>query len=137
MQPPIFAIIGQRLVARIDDGAIELHPLVDVVHDVIGALADLKIDLRLRLRHFEIECERIRLTDPARAGEKLSRRKKREKRSQDRRSELRFAPHQIILVATKSRAGVMIDIVFDEADAIRSRRARSSADCSNSSPARS
>ena len=48
MQPPIFAIIGQRLVARIDDGAIELHPLVDVVHDVIGALADLEIDLRLR-----------------------------------------------------------------------------------------
>ena len=81
MQPPIFAIIGQRLVARIDDGAIELHPLVDVVHDVVGALADLKIDLRLRLRQFEIESERIRLPDPARAGENLARGKKGEKRS--------------------------------------------------------
>ena len=47
MQPPIFAIIGQRLVARVDDGAIELHPLIDVVDDVIGALAQLKIDRRL------------------------------------------------------------------------------------------
>ena len=46
MQPAIFAVVGERLVARVDDGAVELHPLVDVVDDVIGALADLEIDAR-------------------------------------------------------------------------------------------
>ena len=46
MEPAILSVIGQRLVARIDDGAVELHPLVNVVDDVIGALAELKIDLR-------------------------------------------------------------------------------------------
>ena len=43
MQAAILAIVGQRLVARVDDRAVELHPLVDVVDDVIGALADLEI----------------------------------------------------------------------------------------------
>src|SRR5438270_7092833 len=28
MEPAIFSIVGQRLVARVDDGAIELHPLI-------------------------------------------------------------------------------------------------------------
>ena len=47
MEPAIFSVIGQGLVARIDDGAIKLHPLINVVHDVIGALTELKIDLGL------------------------------------------------------------------------------------------
>ena len=137
MEPAIFSIIGQRLVARVDDGAIELHPLVDVVHDVIGALAELKIDRRFRLRRFEIERERIRLPDPARAGENLSRGEKGEQGAEHRRRELRLALHQIILVATKRRAGVMIDVVLDERDAIRRARARRAPIASSSSPARS
>jgi len=36
MECPIFAVIGQRLVTRVDDGAVELHPLIDVVHDVVS-----------------------------------------------------------------------------------------------------
>ena len=71
MQPPIFAIIRQRFVACVDDGAIKLHPLVDVVNDMIGPLAQLKIHPGLRPRRFEIESQRIGLTDPARAGENL------------------------------------------------------------------
>ena len=47
MKPAIFSVIGQRLIPRVDDRAIELHPLIDVVHDVIGPLAKLKMDLRL------------------------------------------------------------------------------------------
>ena len=46
MQPAIFAVIGVRLIAGVDDRAVELHPLVDVVDDVIGALGDLKVHRR-------------------------------------------------------------------------------------------
>ena len=73
MQPAILPIIRQRLVPRVDDRAVKLHPLIDVVHDVIGALTDLEINLRFLLRKLEIERERICLTDPARAGENLAR----------------------------------------------------------------
>ena len=66
MQPAILAVIRQRLVARVDDRAVELHPLIDVVHDVIGTLADLEIDARFLLRKLEIERERVRLPHPAR-----------------------------------------------------------------------
>ena len=71
MQPPIFSVIGQRLISRVDDGAIELHPLIDVVHDVVGALAELKIDLCLRLLRLEVERQRIRLADATCAREDL------------------------------------------------------------------
>ena len=50
MQPPIFAVVRERLVARIDDRAVELHPLIDVVDDVIGPLAELEIDRGRALR---------------------------------------------------------------------------------------
>src|SRR5438270_12746560 len=73
MEPPVFAIIGQRFVARVDDGAIELHPLIDVVDNVVGALAELKRDRRLRLRRLEIERERVGLPYSAGAGENLPR----------------------------------------------------------------
>ena len=64
MQPAIFPIIGQRLVARVDDRAVELHPLVNVIHDMVGPLAELKIDRLFRRRHFEIEGEGIGLARP-------------------------------------------------------------------------
>src|SRR6266853_4993804 len=76
MEPPIFAVIGQRLVTRVDDGAVELHPLLDVVHDVVGALTELKRDRRFRLGRLKVECERIGLPYSAGAGKKWSRRKK-------------------------------------------------------------
>src|ERR1700730_1300226 len=85
MEPAIFSIIGQRLIARVDDGAVELHPLVNVVDDVVGALAELKRDRRLRLRWFEIERERVCLPYPASAGENLARGEKGEQRAEHRR----------------------------------------------------
>src|SRR6266545_5563666 len=118
MQPPIFPVIGQRLVARIDDGAIELHPLINVVDDVISALAQLEIHLALRLRLLEIERQWIRLPDAPRSGENLARRQKSQQRSENRRRELRLASHQIILVATKRRPGVIVHVVLDERDAV-------------------
>ncbi|HEY2614544.1 MAG TPA: hypothetical protein VGI42_02445, partial [Chthoniobacterales bacterium] len=62
MKSAIFPVIRQGLIPRIDDGAVELDPLINVVHDVIRALADLKINVDLGLRELEIERERIRLT---------------------------------------------------------------------------
>src|SRR5437762_10414961 len=101
MEPAIFSVIGERLIARVDDGAIELHPLVNVVHDVIGALAQLEIDVDLRLWELEIERQRVRLPDPARARENLSRGEKREQGAENRRRKLRLALHQIIFVAAE------------------------------------
>src|SRR2546429_147129 len=101
MEPPVSPVIRERLVARVDDGAIELRPLINVVDDVVSALAELKIDVDLGLGKLKIECERVRLPDAAGAGENLARGEKGEQRAQDRRSELRFAFHQIILVAAK------------------------------------
>src|SRR6266581_3040630 len=118
MQPPIFSVIGQRLVASIDDGAIELHPLINVVDDVISALAQLEIHLALRLRRLEIERQWIRLPDAPRSGENLARRQKSQQRSENRRRELRLASHQIILVTTERRPGVMVHVVLDERDAV-------------------
>src|SRR5947208_8448775 len=106
MESPIFAVIGQRLIARVDDGAVELHPLIDVVDDVVGALTELKRDRRLRLRWLKIERERVGLPYSSGAGENLPRRKKREQSPEHGWRELRLALHQIILVATKCRTGV-------------------------------
>src|SRR5438477_12445633 len=75
MESPIFAVIGQRLIARVDDGAVELHPLIDVVDDVVGALTELKRDRRFRLGRLKVECERIGLPYSPSASKNLSRRK--------------------------------------------------------------
>jgi hypothetical protein len=114
MKPPIFSVIGQRLIPGVDDGAIELHPLIDVVHDVIGPLAKLKMDLPFRLRRLKIERERIGLADPTRPGKYLPGRQKSKQGSENWRRELRLSFHQIILVAAKRGPGMMIDVVFNK-----------------------
>ncbi len=58
VEAAVFAVIGQRLVARVDDGAVELHPLVNVVDDVIGALGDLEMDRLIVAMLVEFERER-------------------------------------------------------------------------------
>ena len=137
MQPPVFAVIGERFVARVDDRAVELHPLVDVVDDVIGALAELEIDRPVRLRRLEIERERIGLADAAGAGEDLPRGEKAKQRAEHVRRELRLPLHQVILMAAERRAGVVIDVVFDERDVTRLHPSASSASWSSGSPAKS
>src|SRR5947207_12193672 len=98
MEPAIFPVIGERLIARVDDGAVELDPLVDVVDNVVGALAELEIDVGLRLRELEIERERVRLPHPSSSCENLAGREKSEERPQDRRREPRILLHQILYV---------------------------------------
>src|SRR5207247_2315239 len=117
MQPAILSVISQRLVACVDDGAIKLHPLINVVHDMIGALTKLEINLCFRLRRLEIECQWIRLANSTGASEDLPGSQKSEQSSENRRRELRLPFHQIILVATERGPGVMINIVLDKRDA--------------------
>src|SRR6476660_6363784 len=114
MQSTIFSVVGQRLVPGVDDRAIELHPLVNVVDDVVGPLAQLKVDVDVRLRQLEIEGERVGLPDSAGAGENLPRGEEGKQSAENGRRKLRLALHEIILVAAKRRPGVVIDVVFDE-----------------------
>src|SRR5256885_16929145 len=102
MQSPIFPVIGQRFVARVNDGTIELYPLINVVDDVIGALAELKIHLALRLRRLEIERQGIRLSNASRAGKDLPGRPKSPQRSENRRWARRPAPPLRIFLGTES-----------------------------------
>src|SRR5215831_6215000 len=112
MQATIFAIVCKRLIAGVDDRPIKLHPLVDIVHDVIGTLADLKVDATRPIRHFEIERERICLSNASSPGENLTRREKGKQRTEYFRSKLGFPVHKIILMAAEGSSGVVIDIVF-------------------------
>ena len=114
MQPPVFAVIRVRLVAGVDDGPVELHPLVDVVYDVIGALRDLEVDRRRVAAGFPVEGKGIGLAHPARASEDLPRGEKREQRVQRGRVELHLAAHEVVLMAAESRAGVVIDVVLEK-----------------------
>src|SRR6266481_7708453 len=90
MSPPELAIVRQRFIPRINDGAIKLHPLVDVVHDVIGSLANLKSHRSCARRQIKIKSERMRLTDPSRSGINLPGREKAQQCPQHRRRELSF-----------------------------------------------
>ena len=118
MQSTIFPIVGEGLIAGIDDCPIELHPLVDVIHDVISPLADLEIHVTRPIGQFEIRSERIRLSNPAGTSKNLTGRQERQKRRQYFWSELRFPVHQIIFVAAECRTGVVIDVVLEKGDLI-------------------
>src|SRR5439155_26637018 len=85
-------------------------------NNVIRVLTQLKFLLRLLIRRLKIQRQSVGLADTARTGENLSSRQKSKERPKDRRSELRLASHQIILMATNRGTGVMIDVVFDERD---------------------
>ena len=114
MQSPILPWISKRFVASIDDRAVVLHPLKEIVLDVIRPLADLERDRRFGTRQFEIERKRICLPYSSGASENLPRREKTEQRAEHRRRELRFAPHEVVLMAAECRAGLVIDVVLDE-----------------------
>src|SRR3954462_11417974 len=114
MQPAILPVIRERLVARIDNGAVKLDPLVNVVDDMVGALAQLELDRDFRLGQLEIERQRVCLPDAAGARKNLPGGKKREEGAEDWRRKLRLPFHQIILVTAERRAGGVVDVVFDE-----------------------
>src|SRR5260370_41831562 len=76
MQPTVLTIVGQRLIACVDDRSVELYPLVNVVDDVICSLADLKWNVSRPIGNLKVKFEWIRVADPPRAGKDLARRQK-------------------------------------------------------------
>ena len=48
MEPAILSRVGQRFIPGVDDRPVELHPLKQVVVDVVRPLADLKVTVRSR-----------------------------------------------------------------------------------------
>ncbi len=114
VQATIFPVIGQRLVAGVDNRAVELHPLVDVVDDVIGALGNLEPDRTRPARTVKLERQRVRLAHPPGTGKDLARGQERQQPTQDLRRELRATFHQVVLVTAERRAGMVIDVVFQE-----------------------
>jgi hypothetical protein len=72
VQPPVLAVIGERFVTGVNDRAVKLNPLVNVINDVVCPLADLERHVPRTVRHFEIKRQRVCLADPARPGKDLA-----------------------------------------------------------------
>ena len=66
MQPSIIARVRQRFVAGVDDGAVVLHPLEEVILDVVRALADLERNWFLHGRNFATQPNRADGPNPPR-----------------------------------------------------------------------
>jgi len=58
VEAAILAVIGQRLVAHIDDRGLNA-PLINVIYDVIGALRNLEVDRLIVSAMIEFEGKRI------------------------------------------------------------------------------
>src|SRR5690349_23067869 len=116
MQPAVLAGIGQRFIAGVDNGAIELHPFKQVVVDVIGALADLEMVVRARADQVAAQLRSRSRSNPAGTDIKLPERKKSQQRQYIGLGQRSGTAHQIIFMATESGARVVLDVVADEAD---------------------
>ena len=118
MQAAVFPRIGEGFVARVDNGAVELHPLKQVVIDVIRALADLEMAVGAVPQQIPAQLRAGRRTDPARAGEEQTQRQKREQSEYVVLRQGGGTPDEIIFVAAERRAGVMVHVVANEVDLI-------------------
>src|SRR5438309_9393323 len=102
----------------VDHRAIKLNPLEQIVVDVIGALTDLEMAVRTRAHQVTAQfCAGCR-TDATSSDVKLTQSQKRKEREHVRFGQRRGTANQIIFVATKGRAGIMIDIVANETDLV-------------------
>jgi hypothetical protein len=113
-QPAIFAGVGQRFVAGVDDGAVELHPFEKVVVDVIGALADLEKVLLPDARQFAPGFGGHSRAHPARADVEHAQGQKGQERMDVGLGQRRGPADEVIFMAAEGRAHVMIDVVADE-----------------------
>ena len=78
MKTAILPVVGEGLVAGVDDRPIELDPLINVVDDVIGSLGDLEKHGLIQSVLIEFERQRVGLSHAAGAGENLPGRQKRQ-----------------------------------------------------------
>jgi len=109
------AVIGQRFIAGVDQGAVELDPLVDVGLDEIGALGNLVGD-EVAAVVFAVTARREGHADAARPDEEDARGQEGEQGIDVAAGQWRVAMEQVILMTAKGGAGVVVDVVFDKGD---------------------
>ena len=71
MEAAVFARVRERFITRIDNRAVELHPLEQIVVDIIGALADLEMAVRAVAQEVAAQLRAGRRPHPPRADKKL------------------------------------------------------------------
>ena len=81
---------------------------------MIGPLTELEIDALKRRQRLDFMRRRVRLPYAARTGKNLPSRQEREQRIKRLGRKLRLAAHQVILVAPKRRARVMVHVVLQK-----------------------
>ena len=116
MQAAVQSPIGQRLVARVDDRATELDPLVDLGDDVVGPLRELESNAFV-LGTAVLENIRV-ATDSAGTSEYLARDEKGQHSRQQHLRKRHLPPHEVVFVAAKSSPCVVVDIVLEKGRAI-------------------
>ncbi len=126
MNAPVLIRVGQRLISGIDDRAVLLHPFEEIIHDVIGALRDLKREERL-LRvamarasrhkesiHLNPAVLRARCADTPGPCKDLPGHEEGHKGSEASPRKGKAPRDEIVLVRSKGRIGFMIHIVLDQ-----------------------
>src|ERR1700722_11361039 len=93
------AVIGERLVAGVDERAVELHPFVNIGLDEIGALGNLVRNGLARVQ-FPVAARRLGHADTARAHEEDAYGEKGEERVDVALGQRRIAIEEVVLVAT-------------------------------------
>src|SRR5258708_1039981 len=116
METAILARVGEWFIASVNDGAVVLHPLEEIILDVIGALADLKKGGFLALHDFSAKSRRPNRADSPRAGKQNPKCQEGEERKHVLFVKRRFAVERVVFVTAKGRAGVMVHVVADETD---------------------
>ena len=104
MEAAVFPRVGQRFVAGVDDGAIELHPLEEIIVDVVRPLADLKMAVRTVAQQVAAQLSARSRTDPPGPGKEQAQGQKREQGENVAFGERRGTAHEVILVAAEGRA---------------------------------
>ena len=104
MEAAIFPRVGQRFVAGIDDGAIELHPLEKIIVDVVRPLADLEMAVRAVPQQVAAQLGAGGRADPPGPGKKQAQRQKRQQGQNIAFGERRGTAHEVVLVAAKGCA---------------------------------
>ena len=118
MKPPESACVGKGFIPEIQNGSVVLDPLKAIIEDEIGSLTQL--ERHGRFTGAILPCKEILHTasDPSCPSEKDSQGQKRQQRSPVFLGYGISALKRIVLVATESRAGVVIDVVSDEGNPI-------------------
>src|SRR5436190_9131910 len=118
MKAAILTGIGKRFITRINDRAVELHPFEQIVVDVIRALADLEMTISPRTAQVAAKFRAGRGADATGANVKLPEGQKGEQRKHVAFGQRRGTANEVILMAAEGRAGIVIDVIANEANLI-------------------